>query len=119
MARRRKPARPGDDTLKQPRAYLAEDGKWPYGPLVDNPPKEVLLAQGICKKILHYSQKRQWTRHHIAQEAAIGYQSLYTLLNGTTWPDIVTVARLEMLFKRRLFGNEPRPRHRKPRSEPG
>ena len=91
----------------------------PYGPLVDNPPKEVLLAQGISKKILYYAQKRQWTRHRIAAEAAIGYQTLYNLLNGTTWPDIVTVARLEILFKRRLFGTEHRSRHPKPRSEPG
>ena len=114
MVRHRKPLRPGDSKLKRPREYLAEGGKWPYGPLVDNPPNEVLLAQGIAKKILYYAKKRQWTRQHIAAGAAIGYQTLYNILNGTSWPDIVTVARLEMLFKRRLFGTEHRPRHKAP-----
>ena len=103
--------------LKPPREYVAEGGKWPQGPLVDNTPQEVLLAQGIACAILRYSNKpKKRSRREVARKANIGYQTLYNFLDGKTWPNIVTIARLEMFFNRRLFGNEHRPRNPNPRS---
>ena len=112
----------GEDAieLKAPRKYIVNEkkrNKWPNGPLVDNVPAEVLLAKGIVRRILEaietYEKKKRKkvSKREIADEAGVGHQTLYNFLNGDTWPDIVTIARLEMLFDQRLFGIEHRPRY--------
>ena len=91
--------------------------KWPNGPLEDNVPAEVLLAKGIASRTLKaietYEKKKRKKvpKREIAAEAGVGHQTLYNFLNGNTWPDIVTIARLEMLFNQQLFGIEHRPRY--------
>ena len=113
--------------LDPPRTYVdnGEKGnKWPRGPLKDNAPAEALLAQGIATRILDAVEKlekkkrKKVSKREIADAAGIGHQTLYNFLNGDTWPDIVTIARLEMLFDQRLFGNEHRPRYRNKSGSP-
>ena len=110
----------GEDAIEldPPWKYVANGKKndWPTGPLKDNAPAEALLAQGIAKRILKAVEKlekkkrKRVSKREIADAAGIGHQTLCNFLNGDTWPDIVTVARLEMFLGKRLFGNEHRPR---------
>ena len=126
MSGKHKPRQPqsheGEDPIKldPPRRYInngTKGNKWPTGPLKDNAPAEALLAQGIAKRTLKaietYEKKKRKKvpKREIAAEAGIGHQTLYNFLNGHTWPDIVTIARLEMLFDQQLFGIEHRPRY--------
>ena len=107
-----------EDKLKQPSDYVAAGKKWPAGPLVDNAPKEAHLAQGIAVKILDQIEKNNTTRHAVAKLRGIDAQTLYNVLDGKSWPNFVTVARLEIHFNRRLWGNEHKPRRASPATEP-
>ena len=110
----------GEDAinLDPPWEYVNSGKKndWPTGPLKGNAPAEALLAQGIAKRILKAVEKleekkrKKMSKREIADAAGIGHQTLCNFLNGDTWPDIVTIARLEMFLGKRLFGNEHRPR---------
>ena len=126
MPGKHKPRQPqsheGEDPIKldAPCEYMVngtKGNKWPTGPLKDNAPAEALLAQGIAKRILkaiethEKKQRKKVSKREIADKAGIGHQTLCNFLNGDTWPDIVTIARLEMLFDQQLFGIEHRPRY--------
>ena len=106
------------DKLDKPTDYVAPGKKWPAGPLADNAPKEARLAQGIAVKILDQIEKNNTTRHAVAKRTGIDTQTLYNVLDGKNWPNFVTVARLEIHFNRRLWGNEHRPRRATPAAEP-
>lgn len=84
--------------------------EWPYGQLADDAPKEARLVQGIVGRINRYAHKRGESRFAISRSADIGYETLYKLLRGETYPNLVTIARLEKHFNRRLWGNEHLPR---------
>ena len=116
MPRKRKTKQPVRIKLDQPCAYVVAGEKWPRGPLVVDAPKEALLAQGIANKILDELKKRETTAHAVASRRGISSETLYKVLDGTNWPNFVTVARLEIHFNRRLWGNEHKPRRRKPRN---
>ena len=78
--------------------------------MADAPP-EARLAQGIALKIKHYSegkgpQGNPLPPYKLARRVNIAPQTLYNLLKGETWGDFATIARLEMHFKRRLWGSE-------------
>ena len=90
----------------------------PKAPSRDNAPKEARLAQGIAVKILDQIEKNNTTRHAVAKRTGIDTQTLYNVLDGKNWPNFVTVARLEIHFNRRLWGNEHRPRRASPAAEP-
>ena len=101
--------------LKRPREYVQDGAEWPEGPLVADAPPEARLAQGIALKIKNYSEGKgphgnPLPPYKIAQRVDIAPQTLYNLLDGETWGGFVTIARLEIFFDRRLWGNEHRKR---------
>ena len=53
------------------------------------------------------------TPQAVASKQQIGVETLHDLINGHSWPDFFTVARLEIHFERRLWGHEHKPRRRK------
>lgn len=73
-------------------------------------PKEAHLARGIAIRFLCYRDKRNTTINEIARSIGVGHQTLYNIRDGETWPNLITVARLEIHFNRRLWGNEHKPR---------
>ena len=98
-----KPQRPEHKT---PSGHVADGCDWPEGPLADNAPKEVHLAHGIAKRILIQIHRHNTTPHAVARQQQLGIETLYRLINGKSWPNLITVARLEMHFKRSLWGHE-------------
>ena len=97
-----------------PRDYIAT-GKWPAGPLKPKAPKEAHLARGIAIRFLHYRDANGTNINEIARLTGLGRQTLYNLRHGKSWPNLITVARLETHFDRRLWGREHIPQSQTPR----
>ena len=89
-----------------PAAYLTEDTSFPYGPFRPETPKEVYLAAGLASR-LEYALRRYSVRY-IAKNASLNPQTIHNLLNGESWPDLRTLARLEIVFNCLLWGYEHR-----------
>ena len=104
-----------DPELKRPRDWLPT-GEWPNGELGPEAPPEVRLAQGIAIRFNNYRKKTDLKK--VAEQTRVSRPTLYGIINGTTWPNIVTVARLEMRYKRMFFGTEHRPISPKEGAEP-
>ena len=96
--------------LLRPRDYIVKGQQWPQGPLAAHAPKEARLVRGIATKFLYYRDKRNTTINEIARSTGLGHQTLYNLRDGESWPNLITIARLEIFFQRRLWGNEHKPR---------
>ena len=46
--------------------------------------------------------------YKIAARRGLTPQTIYNVLGGKTWPDLTTIARLEIHFRVRLWGNHHR-----------
>ena len=97
----------------RPRDYIAQGAEWPEGPLKPTAPIEAHLARGIAIKTKRYIEDRfpkskDIPDYRIAGKVEISPQTLSNLLNGNTWPDLSTIARLERYLRRRLWGREHR-----------
>ena len=110
MPRKRKSQQSEYPKLKLPCDYVPKGGEWPEDPLVDNAPKEALLAQGIAKSFRECCAKQKTNANAVARSTGIGSQTVYNLRDGKSWPNLITIARLEIHFDRRLWGNEHKPR---------
>ena len=91
-----------------PRSYLADGAQWPGGPLLATSPPEALLARAISKR-LHEALKGR-TARQIAELAGLSHQTVINVLNGATWWDTITIARLERALNIDLWGEEHRKR---------
>lgn len=80
----------------RPNQYLARNGTWPDGPLIRAAPPEARDAQHIAIAFRDICQATKGlTIADAAARAQIPEPVLQGLLDGDTWPDLVTVARLE------------------------
>ncbi len=98
----------GDEHLAErprPRDYIAK-GEWPRGDLAAGAPKEARLARGIAAAVLDNLARDDTTLDAVATKRQIDLDTLHDLINGKSWPDFFTVARLEIHFRRRLWGYE-------------
>lgn len=81
-------------------------GEWPDSLLAAEAPRSAALAQGIARRL------RAALEHSSARKAAAAAQVSPTtvtgIANGTTWPDIDTIARLECVLGVQLWGDEHR-----------
>ena len=95
-----------------PHSYLADGAQWPTGHLRHNSPPVALLARAISER-LHDALKGR-TAREIAELAGLSHQTVINVLNGNTWWDTITIARLERALDIELWGEEHR-KHRTPR----
>ena len=94
---------------KHPVTYLAQIGTFPQGPYrKGNAVEEVYLAAGLARR-LKEKMKGESIRY-IAKKADLSPQTLVNILHGNTWPDLLTIARLENALEGKLWGNEHRKR---------
>lgn len=101
--------------LRHPRDYLAEGGSWPEGPLVKDAPAEVLLAQGVSRRL----RAAEWGYiRRIAREAGISPQAVFNIRDGASWGDLPTIARLEIVLDTNLWGREHRKGNPPPPRQP-
>lgn len=83
-----------------PRGYLAA-GDWPDGPLVDGAPPGAEYALHISRVLRDALADRSQTE--VAEHAELARSTLHDIVHGRTWPDVVTLAKLEATLDVRLW----------------
>ena len=94
---------------QQPTAFLAKKSLFPDGPFRLGTPAEVYLAAALATRLKNKIGNE--SIRYIAKKAQLSPQTILNILNGKTWPDLRTIAKLEIALNTRLWGNE----HRKTR----
>ena len=92
-----------------PRSYI-KSGEWPYGRLDKGAPPEARLAQAIGIRLQETAGRRGLKK--VAELAGVSLLTVRDLCNGTFWGDLITIARLEAVLNKRLWGDEHRWEHR-------
>lgn len=90
-------------TLPPPRAYDAE-GSWPHGQLVPGAPVAARYAQQIALRLV--AALADHNRTEVADRADLSRSTLHDLTTGRTWPDVVSLAKLETVLVTRLWPDE-------------
>ena len=87
------------------------DGDWPTGPLKPDAPPSAAAARYLVRR-LTYAMARQGRRpstaRAVAEAAGIAPATVTNILNGKSWCDIDTLARLERAVNINLWGDEHR-----------
>lgn len=87
----------GGGLKSRPRDYLVdpENGVWPGGAMVADLPPEALLALHIATVLNEFCDARGLSSYTAAASAQISQKSMYHLLTGRSWPNLVTILRVE------------------------
>ena len=110
---------------------------WPDGPFNSQPTKEVRLALGMAKRLQREldrrkeefrkeesrrKQPREEQSHEkdfeiaqLARDTGLSRQTIYNILDGRSWANAYTVARLERTLNVPLWGEEHMTRRRYPK----
>ena len=98
----------GGGLKSRPRDYLAdpESGVWPGGAMVADPPPETLLALHISTVLNEYCDARGLSSYTAAAAAQISQKSMYHLLTGRCWPNLVTILRVEQNLGIQLWAGQ-------------
>lgn len=96
-------------TRPKPADYLAKRDRFAEGQFKPGTPPEVYLAAGLASRLEQNIGDE--SIRYTARKAGLSAQTVLNILNGTTWPDLRTIAKLEIALNRKLWGNE----HRKTR----
>lgn len=86
--------------LGPPREYLAS-GIWPRGRIAKGAPPAVAYAKEISKRLDAALAGR--SQSMVAEQADLARSTLHDIISGRSWPDIVTLAKLERLLGVRLW----------------
>ena len=112
----------GRPSREEPRAHCDKtyekdpDEEWPDLPLDPNAPPEVLLVHDIARRLRDLVDKKiarprgPKTIVHLAEDIdGVSHQTIRNIIQGRVWPDLITIARLERYFTRKLWGNAHMP----------
>ena len=91
---------------KHPATYVVKKGAFPQGPYRSETPWEVFLAAGLARRLKNKIGKE--SIRYVAKMAGLSPQTLVNILHGETWPDLLTISRLEESLGAKLWGNEHR-----------
>jgi transcriptional regulator with XRE-family HTH domain len=94
MPRRRDPLRP-------PREYVR--GEWPHAVIPEDAPLAVSYMQRLAVAIRQAIEEQGITHMELSDRINLDRSTLRLLLNGYTWPDMVTITRLEHGLGRTLW----------------
>ena len=84
----------GSRTLKGgPAAYLRASARWPNGPLRKDAPTSAYWAAEISRRLEAALIGR--SKSAVAEDVGMARTTLYDVVSGKTWPDLVTIAALE------------------------
>lgn len=75
-----------------PRAHLRVPAHWPYGELeIDHPAAR--YVQSFCAALRETIGPR--SLRAVSRDTGVSHGTLAALLRGDTWPDVVTVSKIE------------------------
>lgn len=93
----------------QPRECVV-DGAWPFGELRDDAPPSAAAAQRLVVLLREHMQKPSlpvpWSARALAAEAGVAPATVTNTLNGVSWCDIDTLARLEQALGASLWDHD-------------
>ena len=81
------------------------EGEWPDGVFSDDAPEVVAYAVEVSR--LLGAAMVGVNKSRLAQEAEVDRATLYALLGGTTWADMVTLGKLERVLRVSLWPQDP------------
>lgn len=84
-----------------PPASWVRAGSWPEAELARDAPPEAHVAQSIVKRLNTALVER--SVRSLAEEADLAHTTVYDLLAGRTYGDVITIARLEAALNVRLW----------------
>ena len=99
---------PPPRTREHPAAFLEEHGSFPEGSLHAGDALEGHLAAALAIRLR--DGIGDWSIRYVGAISGLNHQTIRNILNGTTWPDLRTIARLEVALKTQLWGTEHRKR---------
>ena len=91
---------------EHPVTYVVQKGTFPQGPYRRGTPREVFLAAGLARRLKNKIGNE--SIRYVAKKARLSPQTLLNILQGETWPDLLTISRLEEALEAKLWGNEHR-----------
>lgn len=100
------PNRGGRVRAGGPRAYLTSKGSWPNGPIRKDSPVATAWAAEFSRRLGESLAGR--SKSAVAEEAGLARSTIYDLLTGETWPDLVTISVLEDVLDTELLPRWPR-----------
>lgn len=83
-----------------PRSHVAE-GQWPDGELSEVIPAR--YAQVLARNIRLAIDSHGLTQEEVCQRSGLDRSTLWAILAGRRWPDIISISRLEWGLGRRLW----------------
>ena len=92
----------------------ADPTYWPEGNIKQGAPPSAALAKAIALRLskkLNYKSKARSQRtsaRQTARRAGLSPRTITNIIEGTNWPDIDTIARLENALDMDLWGDEHR-----------
>src|SRR6476469_9963721 len=89
-----------------PRDYVTA-GEWPHGSLEVSAPVAVSYAAEIAARLAEAISRQGISQSELAPRADVARSTLHDVLTGRTWPDVVTLAKLETLLAVRLWPDRP------------
>ena len=91
---------------QQPAEYGIREDCFPDGYFRTGTPPEVYLAAALAIRLKHRIGNE--SIRYVAKKADLSPQTILNILNGKSWPDLRTIARLETALGARLWGYEHR-----------
>ena len=79
---------------------------FPYGDFRKGSPPEVFLAAALARRLKERIGDE--SIRYIAKKADLSPQTILNILNGRSWPDLRTIAKLENALNGQLWGSEHR-----------
>ena len=79
---------------------------FPYGKFRKGSPPEVFLAAALARRLKEKIGDE--SIRYIAKKADLSPQTILNILNGRSWPDLRTIAKLENALNSQLWGSEHR-----------
>jgi transcriptional regulator with XRE-family HTH domain len=80
-------------------------GQWPRGRLVRGVPVAVRYARDISLRLERALDGKVIAQ--VARDADVVRSTLYDIMSGRSWPDVVSLAKLEVYLGIRLWPDEP------------
>lgn len=95
--------RSGPTSGRHPASFLAA-GTWPDGTLDRDAPAAARYVQEISRRLRDALGDANVSE--VAAAAGLARSTLYDLVSGSTWPDVVSLAQLEQVLGVRLWPTE-------------
>lgn len=81
------------------------NGEWPTG-WIDEP-KAAWYAAQIARTVLEVLQVKRWNLNQAAQTCGIDRETLVRVVQGETYPDLVTLTALELGLDVKIWPSGP------------